>query len=277
MADATYRTAWEARTPPFGIQDLLRLAIWGTFAAAALALAVVSISSGTGLRQSEAAQPTPQAAAKAAADAAQAERLTEAVNALTADRQQILARLGALERGLNDVTGSIKKEAKPPAPPETAAVSPPPAPAASEAGVAPDFASRLEASALAAPRATAAAETAAVELGIDVGGATNFEGLRTLWSSTKHHLPALPGELYPVVAVKENSRGGAELRLIIGPMANPELAAELCSKLATAHHSCQPAAFQGQRLSLIEPLPKAHPVADPPPPPHHPAPGPRQP
>jgi hypothetical protein len=275
MADATYRTTWEARTPPFGIQDLLRLAIWGTFAAAALALAVVSISSSGGFRRSAAAQPTPQAAAKTAADAAEAKRLVQAVNALTADREQILARLSALERGLNDVTGSIKKEAKPPASPDSAAVSPPPAPAASEAEAGPDSVNRSQTLTAAPPRATAATETAAVELGIDVGGAISFEGLRTLWSSTKHHLPALSEELYPVVAVKENSRGGAELRLIIGPMANPELATELCGKLAAAHHSCQAAAFQGQRLSLIEPLPKAHPAADPPP--HHPAPGPRQP
>src|SRR5579864_1795345 len=129
MADATYRTTWEARTPPFGIQDLLRLAIWGAFAAAALALAVVSISSGSGFRLSAAAPPTPQTAAKAAADVAETRRLTAAVNALTADREQILARLSTLERGLNDVTGSIKKEAKPLAPPDTAAVSPPPVPA----------------------------------------------------------------------------------------------------------------------------------------------------
>jgi hypothetical protein len=116
-------------------------------------------------------------------------------------------------------------------------------------------------------------------MGVDVGGAVSFEGLRTLWSSTKHHLLPLPDELYPVVGVRENSKGSADLRLVIGPIANSEVAAQLCSKLAAAHHYCQPAAFQGQRLSLVEPAPKARPATTTTDPggPHRPPPGPRQP
>src|SRR5579862_7169561 len=110
MTDSTYRTTWQARTPPFGIQDLLRLAIWGTFAAAALALAVISISSGTGLRQPS---PPPEVSAQSAAIAAETRRLAETVRALAADREQMAARISALEHGLDDVTGSIKREAKP--------------------------------------------------------------------------------------------------------------------------------------------------------------------
>jgi len=281
MADTTYGTTWEAQTPPFGLHDLLRLAIWGTCAAAALGLAVVSINSGPGSHQTPAPPATADTSAQATAAAGETRRLTEAVQDLAADREQILSRLSALERGLNDVTGSIKAEAKPAAPaprteapaPLEAIVSPGQAPSAGEVG------GQAEASPAAPARAATAGEPAAAALGVDVGGATNFEGLRTLWSSTKHSLPPLPDELYPVIGVRENSKGSADLRLVIGPITSPDVAARLCSKLAAVHHYCQPAAFLGQRLSLVEPAPKARPTtpAPEPAPPHHSAPGPRQP
>jgi hypothetical protein len=282
MTDSTYGTTWRAKMPPFGIQDLLRLAIWGTCAAAALGLAVLSINSSSALRRTAAPPASAETAAQSTAAASETRRLTDAVQALAADREQILSRLSALESGLTDVTGSIKAEPKPaapaartepPAPPETAVI-PAQGPSASEA--------TGQAEAAVSAHAAAAGEAGAAGLGVDVGGATNFEGLRTLWSSTKHNLPPLPDELYPVIGVRENSKGSADLRLVIGPIASLEVAARLCSRLAAAHHYCQPAAFLGQRLSLVEPAPKARPTtstttAIEAAPPHHSAPGPRQP
>jgi hypothetical protein len=106
-------------------------------------------------------------------------------------------------------------------------------------------------------------------LGVDVGGATNYEGLRTLWHSTKNSDPALLEELYPVVAIRENSKThGVDLRLLVGPVADAAAAARLCMILSAAHHYCQPVAFEGQRLALndpvptktLPPLPKRHPA-----------------
>jgi hypothetical protein len=95
---------------------------------------------------------------------------------------------------------------------------------------------------------------AAAGLGVDVGGAITYEGLRTLWRSTKNSEPSLIEDLYPVVAVRENGKThGPELRLVVGPIADAEAAAHLCSELAADHHYCQPVAFQGQRLSKIDP------------------------
>ena len=92
---------------------------------------------------------------------------------------------------------------------------------------------------------------AAAGLGIDVGGAGNYEGLRTLWHSTKNSDPALLEGSYPLVAVRQNGKThAADLRLVIGPIADAETAARLCSTLAAAHHYCQPVAFEGQRLSM---------------------------
>jgi hypothetical protein len=99
----------------------------------------------------------------------------------------------------------------------------------------------------AAPLAVAAG------LGVDIGGATNYEGLRTLWHSTRNSDPELMEEVFPVVTVRENGKThGPELRLVVGPMADAEAAGRLCSALAAAHHYCQPVAFQGQRLSKVD-------------------------
>ena len=102
-------------------------------------------------------------------------------------------------------------------------------------------------------------------LGVDIGGAGNYEGLRTLWRSTKNNDPALLEELYPVVAVRENGKThGAELRLVIGPLDDAESAARLCATLAAAHHYCQPVAFEGQRFSMNDVGPtKAPPAGQP--------------
>ena len=96
----------------------------------------------------------------------------------------------------------------------------------------------------------------AAGLGIDVGGASNYEGLRTLWKTTRTAEAEFPEEVYPVVTARENGKThGVELRLVIGPIADVELASRLCGTLSAAHHYCQPVAFEGQRLSMIDAAP----------------------
>jgi hypothetical protein len=98
----------------------------------------------------------------------------------------------------------------------------------------------------------------ATGLGVDVGGAVNYEGLRTLWHSTKNSDPTLLEDLYPVVTVRENGKThGVDLRLVVGPIADAEAAERLCTTLSAAHHYCQPVAFEGQRLALIDTPPPA--------------------
>jgi hypothetical protein len=225
-------------------------------------------------------------------------RLAEAVRALAADRDQALSRIAALEHDLDGVTGSINPtsppaaappppsppaavSAKPVARPESpaapvteAATTPTPAPASQQSGpgatpmAASDPGDQAAAPAPNPVRVSAPAEFVAgtAGLGVDVGGAINYEGLRTLWRSTKSSDPALLEELFPVVALRENGKThGAELRLVVGPIADPEGAARLCTTLAAAHHYCQPVAFEGQRLSLADAAPAKTPTA----PPHH--------
>jgi hypothetical protein len=134
---------------------------------------------------------------------------------------------------------------------------------------APDAGSRAVPSAANPVHASAPAEppAAASGMGVDVGGAINYEGLRTLWRSIKNGDPALQDELYPMVAVRENGKTrGVELRLLVGPIADAEAAARLCMTFSATHHYCQPVAFEGQRLSQVDSAPpKAAPA-------HRPAP-----
>src|SRR5262249_50549796 len=55
----------------------------------------------------------------------------------------------------------------------------------------------------------------------------------------------------------KNSRTkGAELRLVVGPLANVENAARLCASLSAARRYCQPVAFEGQRLTEPDAVPE---------------------
>jgi hypothetical protein len=151
-------------------------------------------------------------------------RMIDAVRTLAADREQLLTRMASLERSLAEVTGSIKRDVNAAsqlplpqiistpsvagAPAADAPASPPEMPPAAVAAAANVPASTLASSPpsaiqavdLAAPdlsgRGAAAAsnpvrnaqptEPATAELGVDVGGALNFDSLLTLWSSIKH-------------------------------------------------------------------------------------------
>ena len=77
-----------------------------------------------------------------------------------------------------------------------------------------------------------------------------------------------------MVAVRENSRTeNAELRLVVGPLANVERAARLCASLSAGRRYCQAVAFEGQRLTEADAVPER--VASPRPAPAAAAPAPR--
>ena len=304
MAEQAHSANWNAELPQRGMRALWRLAIWGGLATFALFTAVLSAYSHAGAERQAATMASGQgtgqprstageAAPRSAETADEIRRLAESVRALAADRDQLLTRLAALERNLDGVTGSIKRErtataptpsqsslpnpapaatsaaplARPemPAAPATEAATTPTAPPPSPAPVsqpadsvqtpAPDAANRV-ASASNPMNATGEPLTPAPKLGVDIGGAVNFEGLRTLWRSTKSGDAALLEELYPLVGARENGKThGTELRLIVGPIADAEAAARLCTTLAAVHRYCQPVAFEGQRLSLVDATP----------------------
>jgi hypothetical protein len=355
MAEQASSANWNAEMPQLGMPALWRLAAWGGIATFALFAAALSAYSNAGsLRQAAASASSGPATSgqgtlqsripggefgpRPSETAEETRRLAEAVRALAADRDLALSRIAALERNLDGVTGTIKRDliasAQPTAAP-TPPQSPPPiaAPAASAAPVArPELPAARPETQVARPEAPAApvAEiatttlpgpasqqsgpgdaaqmaaasdrvvasasavrtgappepplAAAAGLGVDVGGAANYEGLRALWHATKNADPAMLEDLYPVVTVRENGKThGVELRLVVGPIADVDTASRLCTTLSAAKHYCQPVSFEGQRLSLVDagPAPKAAPTstkatpashhsASPPEPPQHP-------
>jgi hypothetical protein len=285
----------------FDMPALRRLAIWGLATAGALAIAVAAAFSDAGSRRLMASAPASNAggaAQKASPPAAPApdrdaesRRLSEVLGALVADREQLVARMDAIERNLEDVTGSLQRQAaaaaavpSPPAPASPAAGVPAAPPPSREAALPPPAepsSPARPAPALAAPGHPGGADQAApaelpvapstansvasgTELGVDVGGAVNFDGLRVLWASTRGSNATLFEGLHPVVATRENSRTKAvELRLIAGPLATMEAAARICATLMAARRYCQPVAFEGHRLAHADTVPERKPAAAP--------------
>ncbi|MPZ38745.1 MAG: hypothetical protein GEU95_11880 [Rhizobiales bacterium] len=87
--------------------------------------------------------------------------------------------------------------------------------------------------------------------GVDIGGAANFDGLRTLWSSVRSAHPGLFDGLHPIVTVHESGKSrSADLRLVAGPLTDVESASRICATLAAAKRPCRLVAFEGQALAL---------------------------
>ncbi len=110
--------------------QLVRLGVWITLATAAVLTTVLAARTETGIRRlatliapsNEPARgaKAPQLANRQFDQEAEQRRVTEAIRALAADRDRLMARIGSLERNLEDVTGSIPPAAaspKPPSPP----------------------------------------------------------------------------------------------------------------------------------------------------------------
>ena len=114
----------------FDMRALWRLAIWGTTASACLAAAVFAANTDVGAQRllamnAPAATPdiiTPppdqpsaaQLAARSAETENETRRLAQAVQALDAEREQLVTRIATLERNLEDITGSIRAQAATP-------------------------------------------------------------------------------------------------------------------------------------------------------------------
>jgi hypothetical protein len=241
------------RNEPFTTGSLWRLASWGAGAALALSIAVGAAFSESGTRRLVLALSSdlPTRAARAnsreaprAADAA----LAESVRLLAAERDRLATRVDQIERHLDDLTGSITASQRTVQSGLAPSRSEGTAQSASEPGQG-SPARAIEASPVVESglQASSTNELPKGEYGADIGSAMSFEGLRTLWSSTKASNPDVFKNLYPLVSVQESSRTRApQLRLIVGPFADWQGAGRFCAALAGARLACQPTAFDGQ-------------------------------
>ncbi len=278
---------------------LVRLTSWGVAAAVSLLVAGLSTISTTGSQRmgtavtslaggDEPSQTTvAQLASRSDVDA-ERRRMNEAIRLLAVDRDRMLTRVGSLERNVDDITGSINRQASPYGPfPQSSSLQPaapmpatpaspsvtsaaPPASAAPPEWLAnapapwPSLSSGFEMAPLpqiptrmaALPPASTAAEAPSAtppanrtEFGVDIGSGSNLDEVRALWATARTEHPRLLSTLRPIVAVREDKTGAADMRLIVGPLPNASAAAKLCASLGAADVMCSTRPFVGQNLS----------------------------
>jgi hypothetical protein len=238
---------------------LVRLGIWGGVAVACLLLVAMSTRTETGQARLSGAyayltgntEAEDRQAHERRRQIEEIRRLSETVRDLDEDRDRLLSRLAALERNYEDVTGSIGKLASAAAAksaPAPASPPPDPAPVGTIPAAAPP-APVAEVSVAVPPAVEPQPPVAAkAAFGVDVGGGATVSTLRNAWERIRRNHAALLDGLQPVIAVRDGRGGHAELRLIAGPIANAAAAVKLCAALAAAGLSCQPTAYDGQRL-----------------------------
>src|ERR1700726_3524137 len=132
MADEVRLARADLKRPaaavPVTMHGLWRLVGWGATAATALLIAVPSSRGGVGSQRAAVAAsalgggtvamvqpvqtPPPPAVARAFdPQAAETKKLAEAVHDLTADNDELKSRLAVVEHSVDDVTGSIARQA----------------------------------------------------------------------------------------------------------------------------------------------------------------------
>lgn len=104
---------------------------------------------------------------------------------------------------------------------------------------------------------------AKTEFGVDLGTASSIEGLRALWRAVQSSNKKLMAPLRPVIAIKERSGLGMQLRLVAGPLTDAAAAARICAALSENDRPCETAFFDGQRLAPASEFPVAKPAPPP--------------
>jgi hypothetical protein len=255
---------------------LLWLCGWGVATAVALsALAITTqTKTATDRLRSIFAVSEPSAVAQMPPRVAQleleAQMLTAQVRALNADRDRLAGRIALLESSVDDMTGTIKRQAAAlaartalPAQPQPIAPQPqpnsaPPAATATPAVTAPEAkpdsvttsSVPLPPERAAAAQASAGPEPAASanEFGLDLGGASTLDGVQQRWTTVKANFGPLLSNLHPLAA-PERRQGKAGYRLVVGPLPNSPAATGLCAHFNAAHPPCRAVRFEGEQIA----------------------------
>jgi len=256
----------KAAKKPFDVGQLWRLALWSVTAGCALGLAVLASRSEPGSERLAALIATlhGQTAPPPFDAKVETKKLADALGVLTAENERLRSRLAAVEgheHQIDDLTGSltkeievVKAEAEAPRPADTPPASttpdvtgavPSPAPAPPTAQPAPPAPSP--------PPTPSPVSSSAVpkQYGIDIGSAVSIQALRARWVEIRTaHPQAFQGLTATAVTRDVPQPGRSELRLVLGPLPNPDAAARLCASLLPYRIACQPTPFDGQHVAL---------------------------
>ena len=232
------------------LRKLRNLTLWISSAAVAVALAVLAGRSQVGAERFAAIfhpSHAQQAANKFDAESV-TRQLADAVRVLASNEEQLRGRVSAVEHDLDDVTGSIRQVA---AASETKRAEDGPTVSATAAVTA------SAAAPINPPRPPAAftqndpaSATPPTQYGVDIGSGLSLQALRARWQTLRQEHPALLEGMQPIVSVRETPRSSKiELRLVVGPLAHPGAATQLCQALTMFGMFCQPAVYDGQHLA----------------------------
>jgi hypothetical protein len=146
---------------------------------------------------------------------------------------------------MDDITGSLARGAAA-NPVKTAAAPPPPSPPPWPDGGPPVPATSAAVAAIMAPPLPMP-----MEYGADIGSALSIQALRARWAGIRSAHPQLFEGLAPSVTLRQTPLSNRpELRLVVGPLANADAAAQLCAALLPYRLYCHPTLFAGQHLAL---------------------------
>jgi len=268
------------------LKSLLWLCGWG--GVTALALIILAITSQTEtanqrLRRmfaSNESSAIAQMPPRVSQLESEAHLLAAQVRALVVERDRLAGRIALLESSMDDLTGTVKKQAAAQAAATAAALaakatspgSPGTAPSASSSPAAANAVATTGTIAAAAPppRAdTVTTQTIRVlptriaappavepepapmkqsEFGLDLGGGPTIEGVRQRWLTVKANFGPLLSGMYPLAA-RESRAGTASYRLVAGPLPNSAAAAALCAHFTAARTTCKAVKFDGQQIT----------------------------
>ena len=255
-------------TMPQTMQRFRREAYWGAAMMVALLVATLAAQSDVGAGRMAhilVSLNAPSDGNRPFDAEAAARELTQDVRTLQQDRDRLAGRLAAIERDMDDLTGSIKQQtdaaksaqAGSQANSQAAEAWPidaPPMPMTSA-----DVAAMVK-SATPVP-AQPAATTAALPsdaagshppaYGADIGNAPSMKALHAHWAALRTAHPQVFDGLHPVVALRHNAHANrTDLHLVVGPYASADAAAQFCNLLGTFHLRCQPTMFDDHHLAL---------------------------
>ncbi len=272
------------------LKTLLWLCGWGGLTAVALTVLAITSQTETAserlrrifaVNESSAIARMPPRVAQLESET---QLLAAQVRALIAERDRLAGRIALLESSIDDLTGTVKKQAAATAA-ALAAKATPPAPSSS-ASAPPSSSNSPATNAVTAvttgsiavvtpasktdtksdtsatqmvplPPARAANASAnepepppskQIEFGLDLGGGATIEAVRQRWVTVKANFGPLLSGMYPLAA-REHRPGGAGYRLVVGPLPNSMAATGLCAHFSAARTACRAVKFEGDQIA----------------------------
>lgn len=268
------------------LNSLLWLCGWGGLTAVALTILAITTQTETAnerlrrifaINESSAIARMPPRVSQLESET---QLLAAQIRGLIVERDRLVGRIALLESSLDDLTGTVKKQAAAQAAATTAALAAkatPPAPAAPTtaapsnpggattgsttgsiaAATPPSKADTVTTQSIPLPQARVAAAPAAdadslptkqSEFGLDLGGGATIDNVRQRWTTVKAHFGPLLSGMYPL-AVRDPRPASTGYRLVVGPLPNSVAAAGLCAHFAAARTACKAVRFDGEQIT----------------------------